>query len=186
MVAKITGWSEVTADLDLGGLSSIQAAQISQELGLTPAQVTKCHNIRELSGLLLENVEDEGKEGVGADEGDEEPFRVFFTVGQIGNFCRWVIKFSDDAARSLDPVRLEWACNELLKRHPMLRLEVLDPKSLQSFMYDTGAVLLSLRNRFCSSGGAGGWVRKVWDFLSEQVYQSWLRVNVPKKHDKLR
>ena len=92
--------------------------------------------------------------------------RIQFSPGQISRVCRWMIK----SRERFDRDRLHSAITTLVARHPLLRAEIVEPKSFLSFMYD-GAVLLVNARRFFSSHSIMPWL----DLITDCVYDSWLR-----------
>ena len=96
--------------------------------------------------------------------------RIQFSPGQIGRVCRWMIKSKE----GFDKDRLGKAIEGLVSRHPLLRAEIVEPKSFLSFIYD-GAVLVVNARRFFASHPASSAIMPWLDLITDCVYDSWLR-----------
>jgi hypothetical protein len=75
--------------------------------------------------------------------------------------------------KGFDRDRLQFALNELVSRHPLLRAEIADPKSFLSFIYDAGVMIVNAK-RFISNPSTQPWL----DLVADCIHDSWMRTAI--------
>ncbi|KAF4679869.1 hypothetical protein FOZ60_014390 [Perkinsus olseni] len=168
LVSGITGWAKVDASTDLGGMTSLQISMLMKRL---PGQVAAkdvllCKDVAQLVALLQSPMKEEE---ILQPVGSEEPFRAWFSPGQLNRVCKWAFQIRGD----LDMDRLQDAVDRMVDRHPMLRARVVGPARISSFLYDSVMVLLPTLSRLPEDSWTSWWLRLL---ICKPLWHAWVKV----------
>lgn len=175
LISGITGWSKVNANTDLGGMTSLQVSMLMKRLPgkIAAKDVLVCKNVAELVALLQSPAKEENMLGAVC---PEEPFRAWFSPGQLTRVCKWAFQIRGD----LDMERLQDAVDLMVDRHPMLRARVVGPARISSFLYDSVMVLLPTLSRLPEDSWSAWWLRLL---VCKPLWHAWVKVRCSQRAD---
>ncbi|KAF4678212.1 hypothetical protein FOL47_003274 [Perkinsus chesapeaki] len=175
LVSGITGWSNVKAETDLGGMTSLQVSMLMKKLPVQVAakDVLICKDVARLVELLQSpRKEQEALRPIGPNE----PFRAWFAPGQLTRVCKWAFQIRGD----LDMDRLQAAVDRMVDRHPMLRAHIVGPARIASFLYDSVMVLLPTLSRLPEDSWTAWWLRVL---ICKPLWHAWVKVVCTERDD---